>query len=131
MTEPPPEKETLHSYLYALYCDAGRPSLRITGRHAGLSHSSVGHILSGQRRHPTWPHVESMVTYLGGDVDHAKTLWDALFLGAPVTPKRRPAATMLAVLTDIRDLLASHRELLTEIRDRLPTPDDYEDWRHG
>lgn len=103
--------ETLRSYLSGLYEAAGFPSLRKVSEQTGVSHTTVSDVIQGRRR-SRWPNVAIIVTYLGGDVAHARRLvGDGVF---PPTSGQRATT---------QELLAEACDLLRDIRDRLPRPE--------
>lgn len=133
------EPTALRSYLLEIYQAAGRPSYRFLADQLGISHSTIGKYL-GEDARPRWSLLRLFVIELGGDVDKAKGLWALLSRPAQGASVHVDRATVLSVLLEIRDLLRELRDdqqlteirnVLLDMRDRLPTPDDYEDWRHG
>jgi hypothetical protein len=71
---------------------AGRPSTRAISRDmtaAGtpVSHTTVADALNGTRV-PSWPLLEALVAYLGGDIAETRSLWEqAVRTRVPVTPE--------------------------------------------
>jgi len=65
----------LVSWLDDLHRRAGRPSTRTIGGAAGVSHTTVHDMLTGQRL-PAWPRLAAVAQVLGGDLEEAAKLWE-------------------------------------------------------
>ncbi len=100
-----PDETTVAGYLASLYRLRGTPGIRTVAAATGVSRTSVETILKGRyRRRPRWSTIEPLALYLRADMDRVTALWST---GEAELDDRK--ATMVALLTEIRDLL---RELV-------------------
>jgi len=109
--------EDFAGYLRQLHQDAGCPTLRDMVVATGIDRSSLSEYLRGRALPARWNRLEPLITYLHGDVKHARQLWlrETTRAGKPANPvTTEKLDTIIELLTGI----------LNELRDRLPPQQD-------
>ena len=74
------------------WIEAGQPGYRVIARATGYSHTTVGHLINGDRI-PTWGVIEKVMAYLNADPTQAHDYYVAAFLSdeeTPMSPKPGP-----------------------------------------
>ena len=87
--------DELAAALRRLHRSAGEPSTHEIGKRIGYSHTTVAQAFKGTRC-PTWPVLEVLVTYLGGDPAEFKSYWIATRDAEDPLPGTHPAPITLS-----------------------------------